>query len=66
MYTKFAEKSPHASSYRSEILGAMAAQLIIRAATVGLTANVPKINVYCDNKGVLNHGGDVERELKEK
>ena len=33
LLTSFAEKSPDATSYRSEILGAIAAQLILRAAT---------------------------------
>ena len=33
LVTAFAERSPDATSYRSEILGAIAAQLILRAAT---------------------------------
>ena len=26
----------------------------------------PSVPEYCDNKGVLNHGGKAERDLKEK
>ena len=66
LFLSFAERSPHASSYRSEILGAVAAQLIVKAAARDRTAAYPDVPVYCDNKGVLNHGGEAERELKEK
>ena len=66
MFVSFAEKSSHASSYRSEILGAIAAQLILRAATRNAAAQYQVVPTYCDNKGVLNHGNQAEKELKEK
>jgi hypothetical protein len=66
MFVSFAEKSLHASSYRSEVLGAIAAQLILRAATRNVPAQYQEVPTYCDNKGVLNHGSQAEKELKEK
>ena len=66
LFLLFAERSSHASSHRSEILGAVAAQLIVKAAARDKTATYPDIPVYRDNKGVLNHGGEAEREPKEK
>ena len=66
LVTAFAERSPDATSYRSEILGAIAAQLVLRAATHNVQRENPTVPIYCDNKGVLNHGGEAKRELKEK
>ena len=66
MYTSFAERSQHASSYRAEILGAIAAQLILRAVTRNLPREYQEVLVYCDNRGVLNHGRKAEKDLKEK
>ena len=63
LFTTFAEESPDASSYRSEILGAIAAQLILRAATRNVQREYPDVPIYCDNQGVLNHGGKAKREL---
>ena len=65
LFTTFSEKSPDASSYRSEILGAIAAQLILRAATHNVQREYPNAPIYCNNKGVLNHGDKAKRELKE-
>ena len=62
----FAEKLWHASSYRSEILGAIAAQLIVRATTRNVPAQYQEVPTYCDNKGVLNHVSQAEKELKER
>ena len=66
MCVSFTEKSLHTSSYRSEILGAIAAQLILRAATRNVPAQYQKILTYCDNKGVLNHDSQAKKEPKEK
>ena len=66
LFATFAEKSPDASSYRSDILGVIATQLIIRAATHNVQREYPKLPIYYDNQGVLNHGGKAKRELKEK
>ena len=55
----------HASSYRSEILGAIAVQLILRAATRNASTQYREIPTYCNNRGVLNHGSQAEKELKE-
>ena len=66
LFTALSERSPSATSYRSEILGAFAAQLVLRAATHNVRREYPSVPIYCDNKGVLNHGGEAEGELKEK
>ena len=66
LYRSFAEKSPHATSYRAEILRAIAVQLIPKAATQNEPREYPGVPVYCDNKGVMNHEGKAERDLKEK
>ena len=47
-------------------MGAIAAQLILRAATRNVPAQYQEVPTYCDNKGVLNHGSQAEKELKEK
>ena len=64
-FFSFAENSLHALSYRSEILGDVSHQLILRVATRNVSAQYQEIPVYCD-KGVLNHGSQAEEELKEK
>ena len=66
MCVSFAEKSLHASSYRSEILGAIDAQLILRAATRNVSAQYQEVPLYYDNRGVLNHGSQAKKEPKEK
>jgi hypothetical protein len=66
MFVSFAEKSLDAPSYRSEVLGAIAAQLILRAATRNVPSQYQEVPTYCDNKGVLNHGSQAEKELREK
>ena len=66
MFVSFAKNSPHASSYRSEILGAIAAQLTCRATTGSVSAQFQEVPTYCDTKGELNHGSQTEKELKQK
>ena len=44
-----AEKSLHASRYRSEILGVSIAKLILRAATRNVPAQYQEVPTYCDN-----------------
>ena len=66
MFVFFNEKSLYASSYRSEILGAIDAQLILRAATRNVPAQYQEVPTWGDNKEVLNHGNQAEKELKEK
>ena len=66
LFVAFAENTPNATSYRSEILGAIAAQLALKAASRNKQIIYPPVPIYYDNKGVLNHGSEVERELKEK
>ena len=46
MIVSCAEKSPHASSYRSEILGAIVAQLILRAATRNTLAQYQEVPTH--------------------
>ena len=64
LFCSFAEHSLHAWSYRSEILGAIAAQLVLKASARNRLATYPDVPIYCDNRGVLNHGSEPERELK--
>ena len=66
MFVSFAEKLSRASSYRSEILGAIAAQLTCRATTGSVSAQFQEVPTYCDTKGELNHGSQTEKELKQK
>ena len=66
MFVYFAEKFPQASSYRSEILGDIAAQLILSAVTRNTSAQYQEIPMCCDDKRVLNYSIKAERELKEK
>ena len=65
MFVSFVEKLLHASSYRSDILGAIAAQLMLRATTRNVPAQYQEVPIYCDNKGVLNHDSEAKKELKE-
>ena len=60
----FAEHSPHISSYRSEILGEVSAQLVLKAAARNKHSRYPDVSVYCDNKEVLNHGSEAEKNSK--
>ena len=60
-----AEKSCDASNYRAEILGAIVAQLIIRAASHGSSARYQSVKIYCDNLGVLSHGSNPSTSLGE-
>ena len=67
MIVSFAERSRHATNYSVEILGAIATQLILNAATRNMSdCENLSVVTHCDNKGVLNHGGKAEAELKEK
>ena len=66
MYVSFAEKSLHASSYRSEILGVISTQLISKASSRNVPAQYQEVPTYCDNKGVLNHVSQAKKQLKEK
>jgi hypothetical protein len=47
------------------MLGAIADQLILSAATRNLSAQNQEVPKYCDNKGILDHGSQVEKQLKE-
>ncbi len=58
-----AEHSTSASSYRGEILGAIIAQLILRAAVTGRTGPFPMVIEDCDNNGVVLHGNSHSRTL---
>ena len=66
MSVSFVEKSIHVRSYRSEIRGDIAVQLILRAVTRTVPAQYQEVPMYCENKGVLNHGTQAGEELKEK
>ena len=59
------EKSCDASNYRADILEAIVAQLIIRAASHGSSAWYQSVKIYCDNRGVLSHGSNPSTSLGE-
>jgi hypothetical protein len=58
-----AECSPSAGSYRGEILGVILAQLILRAASIGIIGPFPVLNEDCDNNGVVLHGNSFSNPL---
>jgi hypothetical protein len=57
------ENSSSAGSYRGEILGAILAQLILRAASLGMIGPYPVLNEDCDNNGVVLHGNSYTKPL---
>ncbi len=57
------EQSLSAGSYRGEVLGAILAQLILRAASTELIGPFPVLCEDCDNNGVVLHGNSVSRPL---
>jgi hypothetical protein len=57
------EDSSSAGSYRGEILGAILAQLILRAASLGMIGPFPVLNEDCDNNGVVLHGNSYSKPL---
>ena len=57
------EQSPSAGSYRGEILGAILAQLLLRAASVGIFGPFPVLSEDCDNNGVVLHGNSFSKPL---
>ena len=60
------ERSVNADNYRGEALGAMAALLILKAATVTAHQYSDCEDGYCDNKGVVTHCNEPHRVLPEK
>jgi hypothetical protein len=60
------KKSKAASNYRGELLGAVMALLIIRAATVSVTIPQLCMTLFCDNNGVISHGNSPWSSLPEK
>ena len=61
-----AEHSDDASNYRGEILGAIIAQLILRAASRRASSPFQPVIIHCDNRGVLLHGNDLSSSLLKK
>jgi hypothetical protein len=57
------EYSSSAGSYRGEIPGAILAQLILRAASLGIIGPFPVLNEDCDNNGVVLHGNSFSKPL---
>jgi len=56
-----------ADNYRAEILGGIAAQLILQAALQGKQLHKSTlITAFCDNLGVMHHGNHANRPLAEK
>jgi hypothetical protein len=61
----FSEYSTSASSYRGELLGLCAINIILLAlAQIGEITNRPPITVWCDNKGAINSASDSSRRIK--
>ena len=61
----FSEYSSSASSYRGELLGLCAINIILLALTkTGNITNRPQITVWCDNKGAINRASDGSRRIK--
>jgi hypothetical protein len=62
-----AERTHHrtASNYRGELLGGLLASLILKAASSLLSAEVRPVYIACDNMGVVLHGNNRHRSLKE-
>ena len=61
-----AERVKSADNYRGEILGGILVQLVLRAATQGRAVPLRPARVGCDNNGVVQHGNESRRGLKEK
>jgi hypothetical protein len=57
------EYSSSAGSYRGKILGAILAQLILRAASLGMIGPFPVLNEDCNNNGVVLHGNSYSKPL---
>ena len=61
----FSEYSMSASSYRGELLGLCAINVILLALSItGNISNRPPITVWCDNKGAINRASDSSRRIK--
>lgn len=60
-----AEETDQADNYRGEILGGVLDQLLLRAATARRSSPYKEVVVHCDNRGVLTHGNDPYKKLKE-
>jgi predicted RNA-binding Zn-ribbon protein involved in translation (DUF1610 family) len=61
-----AEKSENADNYRAEILGELAVQLVLQAASQNRASPCAPVRLDCDNDGVVKHGNKPRRKLKEK
>ncbi len=57
------ENSSSAGSYRGKILGAILAQIIFRAASLGMIGPYPVLNEDCDNNGIVLHGNSYTKPL---
>ena len=61
----FSEYSSLASSYRGELLGLCAINVILLALSiVGDIHNKPQVTVWCDNKGAVNRASDQSRRIQ--
>lgn len=61
----FSEYSSSASSYRGELLGLCAINVILLALSItGNIVNRPPITIWCDNKGAINRASDKSRRIK--
>ena len=61
----FSEHSSDASSYRGELLGLCAINVILLAlSTIGNIDNKPPVTVWCNNKGAVNRALDQSRRIR--
>ena len=61
----FSEYSSSAGSYRGELLGLCAINVLLLALSkAGEITNRPQITVWCDNKGAVNRASDNSRRIK--
>eukprot|EP00956_Cyclotella_meneghiniana_P021216 scaffold38273_cov70-Cyclotella_meneghiniana.AAC.4 len=68
----FCEDSPNGDNYRGELLGSLGPLLLLKAsfstsAATGMdqaTIQLASQSLYCDNKGVINHGNDPTATLR--
>jgi hypothetical protein len=60
------ERSPSASNYLGKLLGAIMFLLILRTVSSTLLLPYPPVVLYCNNRGVINHGNSPLVSLPKK
>ncbi len=61
----FTESSDSVGSYRRELLGLYALNVILLALTkIGSITNTPEITIWCDNEGVVSNAAEGNRRIR--